>query len=184
MADKIRVGIVGANAERGSWGTRAHIPALKSLPDYELKAICTAHQETAEAAQMAFGSELAYHDYNAMFANPDIDLAAVVVKAPTHYEITMAALKAGKNVFCEWPLGANLREAEEMLELADKQGVRTVVGLQARSDPVVMYAKHLIEDGFIGEPVASHMTLINAGSTERNQARLWSTTKEAGANPL
>ena len=184
MADKIRLGIVGANAERGSWGTRAHIPAIKALPDYELKAICTAHQETAEAAQQAFGSELAFHDYNTMFAHPDIDLVAVVVRAPTHHEITMAALRAGKDVFCEWPLGANLREAEEMAELADKQGVRTIVGLQARSDPAVMYMKHLIDDGYIGDPMTVQMTLLQAGSTERNQARLWSTTKEAGANPM
>jgi predicted dehydrogenase len=184
MSDKIRLGIVGANAERGSWGTRAHIPALKSLGEYELKAICTAHEETAVAAQKAFGSDLAFHDYNAMVEHPDIDLVSVVVRVPSHHQITMAALRAGKDTFCEWPLGANLREAQEMVEAADAKGVRTIVGLQARSDPVVMYAKKLIDDGFIGEPVATHMTLITAGSTERAQARLWSTAREAGANPL
>ena len=184
MANKIRVGIVGANAETGSWGTRAHIPALKSLADYELKAICTAHEDTAKKAAETFGAELSYHDYEKMFANPDIDLVAVAVRVPSHYPITMAALRAGKNVYCEWPLGANLAEAQEMTDLARDKGVRSMVGLQARSDPTVMYLRQLITDGYAGEVVTAHMTMIGAGSLERTKARLWSTDRKAGANTM
>ena len=62
MPGKIRLGLVGASAD-GSWGSRAHIPALKVLPEFELKAICTAHQDTAEASARTFGAPLAFHDY-------------------------------------------------------------------------------------------------------------------------
>ena len=56
-----RVGIVGATVTQGGsgWGANAHVPALKALPDFELKAICTAHADTAEASRAAFGAELA-----------------------------------------------------------------------------------------------------------------------------
>ena len=104
MAEKIRVGIVGARAGNGSWGSRAHIPALRALGEYELKAICTAHEETARAAAHEYGSELAFHDVRAMAAHPDIDLIVVAVNKAYHHEIVMAAIEAGKDVFCEWPL--------------------------------------------------------------------------------
>jgi predicted dehydrogenase len=185
MADRIRVGLVGANAEGGSWGARAHVPALQALAnDYEIKAICTAHEETAQAAAKAFGAELAYHDYNRMFENPDIDVVAVAVRVPYHHEITMAALRAGKNVYCEWPLGANLDEAQEMADLAREKGVRTMTGLQGESDPTIMYVRDLIRDGYVGDVVATHMTQIGAGVLERTSARVWQTDRTKGANTM
>jgi len=134
---KIRVGFVGASATgRGSgWGARTHIPTLKSLPDYELFAVCTAHEDTAKASAEAFGAQFAYHDINDMVANPDIDLVVVSVRVPAHHGLVMSALAAGKNTFCEWPLAANLREAEGMASLAKTKQVLTAVGLQSRSDP-------------------------------------------------
>jgi len=61
MTDKIRVGIVGATVTQGGsgWGANAHVPALKALPPYELKAVCTAHEDTAKASAAAFGAERA-----------------------------------------------------------------------------------------------------------------------------
>ena len=89
MAAKIRVGIVGATVTPGGsgWGANAHVPALHALPEYELKAVCTAHEETAKASAAAFGAELAFHDFEAMIAHPDIDLVAVVVRVPGHHSL-------------------------------------------------------------------------------------------------
>src|SRR6185436_19154127 len=100
MAAKIGVGIVGATVTPGGsgWGANAHAPALNALPDFVLKAVCTAHEETAEASAEAFGAELAFHDYEAMIAHPDIDLIAVVVRVPGHYALVKGALEAGKAV--------------------------------------------------------------------------------------
>ena len=80
MVDKIRVGLVGANPEGNSWGARGHVPALKGLPEFELKAICTAHEDTSKRAAAAFGAELAFSDYNRMLEHPDVDLVAVAVR--------------------------------------------------------------------------------------------------------
>ena len=72
MADKIRVGIVGATVTQGGsgWGANAHVPALKALPEYELKAVCTAHEETAKASAEKFGAELAFSNMDEMVARP------------------------------------------------------------------------------------------------------------------
>ena len=60
MPDKIRVGIVGATVTQGGsgWGANAHVPALKALAHYELKAICTSHEDTAKASAAAFGRRI------------------------------------------------------------------------------------------------------------------------------
>ena len=71
--DKIRIGLIGANANYG-WSQRAHLPALLGLPEYELTAVCTSRKETAEESAKHYGVPLAFHDYREMAAHPDVDL--------------------------------------------------------------------------------------------------------------
>ena len=124
VTNKLRVGVIGANVDYG-WAPRTHLPALLALPEFELAAVCTAHEETARASAEKFGAPLAFHDHQEMVRHPDIDVVAVVVRVPLHHRLTMDALEAGKHVFVEWPLGANLQEAQEMADLAHARGVRT-----------------------------------------------------------
>src|SRR5438045_132328 len=138
MPNKIRVGFVGANV-RSNWAPRSHFPALLASPDVELTAVCTTRPESAEEARQQLGAKLAFDDYRAMVASPEIDAVAVVVRVPAHYEPTKAALEAGKHVYCEWPLGRTTAEAVELAALAEKQGLVTAVGLQARVNPTIMY---------------------------------------------
>jgi predicted dehydrogenase len=72
MADKIRLGFVGANV-RATWAAQSHFPALLASPDVEMTAVCTTRPESAEEARRAFGAQLAFHDYRAMMASPEID---------------------------------------------------------------------------------------------------------------
>ena len=142
MTDKIRVGIVGATVTQGGsgWGANAHVPALKALPGYELKAVCTAHEDTAKASAAAFRAERGFHRFSDMAASGEVDLIVVCVRVPGHRELVMAGLQAGKAVCCEWPLGATLAEAQEMAGLARQRSLKTIVGLQGRSDPAILYA--------------------------------------------
>ena len=186
MAAKVRVGIVGATVTQGGsgWGANAHVPALKVLPDFELKAVCTAHEETARASAEAFGAELAFHDFEEMIAHPDIDLISVVVRVPGHHQLVMSALEAGKAVYCEWPLGATVAEAEDMANLARVHSVSTAVGLQARSDPTHMYARELIQQGHIGEILAVNFVGVSQAVTQRGNGRIWQGDRRNGANTL
>ena len=96
---KIRVGVIGANVRYG-WGMRAHLPALLSLPEYELTAVCTAHPDTAEESAKQYGARLAFHDYQQMVAHPEIDLVSVAVKVPMHYGD--GGLGSWEACLCEW----------------------------------------------------------------------------------
>jgi predicted dehydrogenase len=180
------VGIIGATVTKGGsgWGANAHVPALRALPDYELKAVCTAHADTAKASAEQFGAELAFDNFEAMLANPDIDLVVVCVRVPGHHALVMQALEAGKNVFCEWPLGANLAEAQEMARLANASSLRTAVGLQSQSDPSLMYVRELVRDGYVGEVLGVNFVSTSQAVTERGAGRIWQGDRRNGANTL
>ena len=184
MSSKVRLGIVGADATGQGWAPLAHFPALRALPEYEIAALCTAHADTARAAAERYGVAKAYHDYREMFASPDIDAVAVVVRAPNHHAVVMAALRAGKPVYCEWPLGATTAQAEEMAALAREKGLPTAVGLQARCDPTLQYAGDLVADGHLGEVLAVTLAMISPGVPERARSRLWEATLAGGVSAL
>jgi predicted dehydrogenase len=186
MPGKIRVGTVGATVTKGGsgWGANAHVPALRVLPEYELKAVCTAHAETARASAEAFGAELAFDNYDQMLARPDIDLVVVCVRVPGHFDLVVKAFEAGKHVFCEWPLGRTLAEAERMANLASARSLRTIVGLQAQSDPTLMYVRELIRDGYVGHIQAVNFTSTSQAVTERGPGRIWQGDRRNGANTL
>jgi predicted dehydrogenase len=186
MTAKIRVGIVGATVTQGGsgWGANAHVPAIHALPDFELKAVCTAHEDTARASAEQFGAELAFHDFEEMIAHPEIDLISVVVRVPGHHQLVMSALEAGKMVFCEWPLGATVAEAEDMASLAQVRTVNTAVGLQARSDPTLMYARELVQQGFVGQVLAARMSAVSQVVSRRGNGRIWQGDRRNGANTM
>ena len=183
MAAKIRLGLIGANVH-SPWGSRSHVPALLASPDFELTAVCTTKPESAEAARIKYGARLAFHDYREMLASPEVDAVAIVLRVPSHYEPTTAALKARKHVFTEWPLGKNTGEALALAALAKAQGVRVVAGLQARLDPALMYMKEQIDAGAIGEVFACHVSLIREGVLTRPSSRTWQRDPAFGANTL
>jgi predicted dehydrogenase len=186
MTNKIRVGIVGATVTQGGsgWGANAHVPALKALLHYELKAVCTSHEDTARASAAAFGAERAFHKFSDMAADPDVDLIVVCVRVPGHRDLVLAGLQAGKAVFCEWPLGANLAEAEQMAGLASQRSVKTIVGLQGRSDPTILYARDLVQGGYIGEVLTANLSTVAQAQLQRGPGRIWQGVRANGANTL
>ena len=95
-----------------------------------------------------------------------------------------AGLEAGKHVFCEWPLGANSGETEELARLATGKGVRTLIGLQARGGPALLQMKELVEDGYVGEMLSCNMTMFLPGLMQRGLDRAWMADRANGANTL
>src|SRR5205807_7173828 len=85
-AKRIRVGIIGANPDRG-WAAQAHIPALKSLSeDFEITALSTTRRESADAASKLFGVPVAFDNHQDLVNSVDVDVVAVTVKVPYHLE--------------------------------------------------------------------------------------------------
>jgi predicted dehydrogenase len=114
---------------------------------------------------------------------PDIDVVAVTVKAPHHRELVSAALTAGKAVYCEWP-GRDLDDARAMAALAAEQGVRTVVGLQARQAPAIEFVQELLSDGYVGEVLSTTMVGLSVLGDVLVQPNAYMLDQTNGANVL
>src|SRR3954466_12901115 len=148
------VGVIGISPTRG-WAATAHIPALRALPNYEIRALSASSAEAARAAGEAFGVSSVFWDHEELVTQPDVDAVAVTVKVPHHRQLVSAALAAGKAVYCEWPLGRDLDDARAMAALAAEQGMPTVVGLQGRQAPAMEFVRELLRDGYVGEVLST-----------------------------
>lgn len=182
--NKLRVGIVGADANGEGWAPIAHFPALQALPEFEIAALCTTRPDTARAAAQRYGIADAYHDYRALVARTDIDIVAVVVRVPNHFAVVHEALAARKHIYCEWPLGVDTAQARILAQEARTAGVRTAVGLQARCDPTILYARDLVASGYIGDPLAVTLVMLSANAPERPQSREWQARISGGVSAL
>lgn len=168
------VGIVGLSASRG-WAATAHLPALRALPGYEVRAASASTAESARAAAAAHGIPAACADHVELVDRDDVDLVVVTVKVPEHHRLVSAAIDAGKAVLCEWPLGNGVAEADDLAARAAGKGVAAFVGLQARSAPAVRSVRELVRDGAIGEVLSTSVL----GSGDR-----WGATIDPGATYL
>ncbi|ALN71857.1 Gfo/Idh/MocA family protein [Aureimonas sp. AU20] len=158
-----RVGIVGLQPGR-SWAARAHLPALQALPeDFEIAGVANTSRASAERAVAETGLPRAYDDVAELVGDASIDVVAVTVKVPHHRAIVGAALAAGKHVYCEWPLGNGLAEAEELAALARTAGVVAVTGIQARLAPEVRQLVRLVAEGYVGKVLSTTIVARGGG---------------------
>src|SRR6266853_4073582 len=177
------VGIIGVSPIRG-WASTAHIPALRALPKYEIRALSAHNAESARAIGEAFGVSAVFSDHEQLVSQPDIDLVVVTVKVPRHRELVSAALVAGKAVYCEWPLGRDLDDARAMAALAAERGVHTVVGLQARQAPAIEFVQELLSDGYVGEVLSTTMVGLSVPGDVVVQPNAYMLDQTTGANLL
>jgi predicted dehydrogenase len=157
---EIHVGIVGADA-KASWAKVSHIPAINGLPGLKLAAVATRNEQSARAAAEAFGADRWFADPFAMIRDDLIDVVTVTVKVPAHRELVLAALEAGKAVYCEAPLGRSVAETEEMARAVRSH--HTAIGLQGRHNPAVQRAAELVSSGRIGRPLNARIVSATLG---------------------
>ena len=156
MTKPLRIGIIGASANRG-WAKESHVIAVQQLAGLELAAVATHKQETADAAAKAFGAKSAYGNAADLIRDPNVDLVAVCVRVPDHRALVLDALAAGKHLYCEWPLGRNLTETEEIVAAAHSAGVHAAIGLQARMNPAAHRARDLVASSAIGRVLSARL---------------------------
>jgi predicted dehydrogenase len=172
---KIRVGIVGA----GNWAHHGHLRVLDLLPQYEVVAIYARRPEAAAAAAKQFNIARIATSVDELVSLPEVDLVCVLNTAPQHAETARAAIAAGKDVYCEWPLTVSTEIAEELVALARKAGVRHVVGLQRRLAPHNRFVRDLLADGYVGNlrSVRMHVSM-NYFQALRSSALRWTAPPE------
>jgi predicted dehydrogenase len=145
---KVRVGVLGA----GAWAKFAHIPGYKRDPRCELVAIADPIIERAQEFAAEFGIPRVYGSHAELIAREDIHLVDVCTPSATHFELSWAALEAGKHVLCEKPVAYDYKETLRAAAFAKSKGLKTKLGFTFRYAPSMRYMKELIDQGFIGTP--------------------------------
>jgi predicted dehydrogenase len=123
------------------------------VPAPRLALLCDTPRDRAVTMAAQFGFARATDDWRALVADPAVDLVSITTPNRLHREMALAAIAAGKHVWCEKPLALSLAEAEEMAEAADRAGVTTMVGYNYVRNPAFTHARRLVEDGVIGRPI-------------------------------
>jgi predicted dehydrogenase len=118
-----------------------------------LAVLCDAPLERAEGMARQLGFGRATDDWRGLVADPEVEVVSITTPNRLHREMALAALAAGKHVWCEKPMALTRAEAEEMAEAAERAGVVTLVGYNYLRNPAVEHARRLIGAGRIGRVV-------------------------------
>ena len=145
---KVRVGVLGA----GAWARFAHIPGYKRDPRCELVAIADPVIERAQEFAAEFAIPHVYGSHAELIAREDIQLVDVCTPSATHFDLSWAALEAGKHVLCEKPVAYDYQETLRAAALAKSKNLKTKLGFTFRYSPAMRYMKELIDEGFVGTP--------------------------------
>ena len=145
---KIGVGVIGA----GRIG-KLHIEHLaQNIPEAELLSICSLNRPGAESIAEQYNIPMLTTDYNTLLADANIDAVLVTSSTDTHVEISQAAAKAGKHIFCEKPIAFDLKQIDETLAIVEDAGVKFQIGFNRRFDVSFKRVREAVASGEIGEP--------------------------------
>jgi len=180
----IRVGMVGYK-----FMGKAHSHAYRDVgmffdmdAGYEMKAICGRDEQGVRDAASRFGWESWETDWRRLVARDDIDMVDINTPNDSHKEIALAAIANGKHVLCEKPLALNLADAREMLEAAEKAGVKHGVFFNYRFLPAVQLAKKIIDEGRIGEIHHYRAAYLQDWLIDPNAPMAWRLRKETSGS--
>jgi predicted dehydrogenase len=145
---ELRVGVIGT----GRWAKMAHLPGWTRDSRVDLVAVCDADEAVVEEAAREFGVAEHTTDHRRLLERDDIDVIDIVTGDSGHFELTMAALEAGKHVLVEKPVAHDFRDTLRARDLAASKNLKTKVGFTFRYSPAIRYMRELIEQGFVGTP--------------------------------
>ena len=148
MAKKVRIGVIGA----GGIANGAHLPGYSLIPDNcEIYALCDIDKKALDTTAEKYGITRKFGNYKKLLECDEIDGVSVCTPNYVHCEITLAALKAGKHVLCEKPIGMNAVEGEQMVQASRKEGKILQIGYNTRFTPSLQALKRHIDAGELGQ---------------------------------
>jgi predicted dehydrogenase len=145
----LNVGIIGVGSP-ASWGREAHVPAVRAISGLRLAAVATRDQQSADQLADSLGAARGYGSAFELINDPDIHIVTVATPVPTHHDLILAALRAGKHVVTEWPVGTGTAQTAEIAAVAEASGLCTAIDLQSRMNPAAVRASELLQSGAIG----------------------------------
>lgn len=142
--DKVRVGIVGSK-----FAADFHADSYRRNDKVELVAVAAI--DNLEEYSKRWNIPHVYKDYKEMVKRDDVDLISVCLPNFLHHDVVLAAAEAGKNIVCEKPLSITVADAEEVIEVCNKRGVKLMYAEDWCFAPALMRVKELIAEGAIGD---------------------------------
>ena len=146
---KLGVAVIGT----GFWG-RNHARVFKELAETELLAICDIDAERARSVAKQFGVT-PYTNTGKMLKNENIEAVSICTWSTSLAREALKALKAGKNVLVEKPMAESVKQAENLLKTAEKEGLHLTVGFLMRFIPGLQHIRNALEEKTLGEPVCA-----------------------------
>lgn len=143
----MKVAVIGC----GNIANNAHIPAYMKNPEAQIQYFCDIIPERAEAAVKKYGCGTAIADYREALRDPEIDAVSVCTPNHMHAEISIAAMRAGKDVLCEKPAARTYQEALKMQRVQHETGRLLLIGVVNRFNDSVNRIKDYIGSGKLGE---------------------------------
>jgi predicted dehydrogenase len=150
-----------------------------------LEMVCEIDPDIAKAKQIEMGFARSTTNYMDVVNDPKVQLISICVPNSVHKEIAVAALKAGKHVWCEKPMATTVPEAEEMLAAANESNCQTMLGYNYTQNPLVQSARDLVKEGVIGEVTGFHGIYDVDNEADPDRPHSWRMSREAsgtGAN--
>jgi predicted dehydrogenase len=170
MASSVRIGVVGL----GYWGPNI-ARNLAANPACELAWCCDPSADALERAAESFPGARLAEDVNELLADPDLDAIAIATPVPTHGELAVHVLQAGKHCFVEKPLAQSVADAERAVRAAEESGRVLMVGHLLEYHPGVQKLKELADAGELGERIYYiYGNRLNLGKLRADENALWS----------
>jgi predicted dehydrogenase len=153
---ELGIGLIGTGFMGRAHALAFHnAKAVFDLPlDLKLAALADADPQRARQCAQSWGFETAHSDWQQLIDNPNVQLIAITTPNHLHFPMAMAALAAGKPVYCEKPLAVSLEQAERMRQAAKAAGVVTRVGYNYQHNPIIRLAWEMIQRGELGQIIS------------------------------
>lgn len=186
--EKITIGLIG-------YGTIAKVHCLgyKTIPifynlsnwEVELYGVAASSEHSLSNAKSQLGLIKTTTDYHELISDPHISVIDCSAPNYLHYDIIMAAIKAGKHVYCEKPAGLNVAESLMLYEAAKSSGIKHQVAFQTRFIPAIIHAKKLISQGFLGEIIQLRGHYLHSSYLDPDKPMTWRQTEgQSGGGAL
>ncbi len=201
MATKLmprRTAIIGLSSSAiTSWASSAHLPGLFTPTGRSKIQITALLNSSVDAAKSAIekyklpAETKAYGSPDDLAADPDIDLVICNTRVDKHYETIIPSVRAGKDVYVEWPIAAKKEHLDELIKAARKSGSRVAIGLQRRWAPSVLKIKDILhnqngESAELGKVLSMDVRAFG-GTIDREILPVglkYFANKEIGGNPI
>jgi predicted dehydrogenase len=153
--DEVRIGLIGTGfmGKCHALAFRAAPAVFGDLPKVRLELVADIEPDVTRDAAKTFGFARWTTDWRALAGDPAVDVVAITTPNFLHQEMALAAIGAGKHVYCEKPLALEPAGALAMTEAAEAAGVRTLVGYNYLHNPITALAKDIVVSGQIGEVI-------------------------------